>query len=133
MALLSGAPKMIGKNMVTNEYITKITPAGGGRPIEVTVQAGGLSEARDLIEEKHGPVRTWWYQPVEVKFLKNFKATIRRDNGGGVIDVVVRATGPQEAKSIIEHEYGPVRDWIFIPVVEQENPVGPGITGQDLD
>jgi hypothetical protein len=119
--------------MLRDEYVTKITPVGGGKPIEVTVLAGGPSEARDLIEEKHGPVRTWWYQPVEVKFLKNYKATIRRDNGGEVLDVAVRATGPQEAKLIIEHEHGPVRDWISIPSKEPESLSSPRITGQDLD
>lgn len=97
--------------MSKSEFTTKITPAGGNEPIEVRVLAEGPWDATTQIEQKYGPVRTWWYQPVETRLLKVFKASIRKDDDGA-FDVSVRATGPQEASMIIEKEYGPVRDWL---------------------
>lgn len=117
--------------MSKSEFTTKITPAEGDTPIEVRVLAEGPWDATTQIEQKYGPVRTWWYQPIETRFLKVFKARIRKEDDGE-FDVSVRATGPQEAVTIIEKEYGPVRDWLSPPRTEEPSADLP-TTPRDLD
>lgn len=118
--------------MSKSEFTTKITPAGGNKPLEVRVLAEGPWDATTQIEQKYGPVRTWWYQPVETRLLKVFKASIRKDDDGA-FDVSVRATGPQEAHTIIEKEYGPVRDWLSPPRAVQESGADLPTPSRDLD
>lgn len=53
--------------MAQRFYIAKITPAAGGSPIEVTVPANDITQAKKIIEGQYGPVRSWWRYPQPVR------------------------------------------------------------------
>lgn len=52
--------------MTQKMFIAKITPAGGGMGVEVTVPANDTFQARKMIESQYGPVKTWWKLPSQV-------------------------------------------------------------------
>lgn len=49
--------------MTQKTFVAKITPASGGAGVEVTVPANDPFQARKMIEQLYGPVRTWWQTP----------------------------------------------------------------------
>jgi hypothetical protein len=49
--------------MAQKMYKAKITPAAGGSPVEVTVPANDMFQAKKMIESQYGPVKTWWMSP----------------------------------------------------------------------
>lgn len=53
--------------MAQRMYKAKITPAGGGSPVEVTVPSNDPFQAKRMIESQYGPVKTWWANPTEVR------------------------------------------------------------------
>lgn len=53
--------------MTQKFFKAKITPAAGGHPIEVTVPASDVFQARKIVEGQYGPVKTWLRFPQQVK------------------------------------------------------------------
>jgi len=49
--------------VATTTYEAKITPASGGAPLVVTVEASNFQQATRMIEAEYGPVKNWWSTP----------------------------------------------------------------------
>lgn len=52
--------------MAQHTFKAKIVPASGGMPIEVSVQANDMFQAKKLIEQLYKP-KSWWSQVIKVK------------------------------------------------------------------
>ena len=48
-------------------YEAKITPATGGSPITVKVPANDPAQAKKIIEQQYGPIKSWYKSPQQVK------------------------------------------------------------------
>ena len=44
-------------------YKATVVPQIGGSSIEIKVQANDVFQARKLIEQLYGPVKTWYFGP----------------------------------------------------------------------
>jgi hypothetical protein len=49
--------------MIQRTYEAKITPAHREDPVVVSLRAFDRLHAKELIEEKFGPVKKWWSEP----------------------------------------------------------------------
>ena len=47
-------------------YEARIIPAGGGAAITVTVHANSQDQAKRIIEQQYGPIRSWNQYPQQV-------------------------------------------------------------------
>lgn len=49
--------------MTQKTYEAKFTPAAGGSPITVKIPANDHVQAKKLLEQQYGPIKTWYKSP----------------------------------------------------------------------
>jgi hypothetical protein len=49
--------------MILRIYEAKVATLAGGEPVVVSVKAFDRQHAKELLEEKFGPVKQWWSEP----------------------------------------------------------------------
>jgi hypothetical protein len=57
----------MGAQMAQRVCEAKIVAAVGGAPIEVSVPASDASQAKKLIEQQYGPIKSWVRHSEEVR------------------------------------------------------------------
>lgn len=49
--------------MIQRTYDAKITPTTAEEPVVVSIRAFDRWHAKELIEERFGPIKRWWSEP----------------------------------------------------------------------